>query len=163
MPALPFRRAVPVLPLLLAACGGAPATAPRPAPAADAIVPPFPASVTERLSWLLDGDEPPRWSVIQVVDGAGESTLLLGRRDGARPDGPTWRVVATLALPRDAGDVLLPGTCRRAGVKDPRVVALARAGAGDSLRAIRRAWLADTARGRFSAIASEGLACENPA
>ena len=158
---VPFRRAAWVATLSLAACAGAPTTSPRPVPPLDAVVPPHPAPFSERLSWLLDAAEPPRWSVIQVADSTGASTLLLGRRDGTRSDGPTWRVLATLALP--AGDhTLLPGTCRRAGVADPRVVALAKAGSGDSLRTIARAWLADTIRHRFTPIASEGLACENP-
>jgi hypothetical protein len=147
--------------LLLAACaGGTAAEGPSPEEQiVGGIHPPLPAGYVERSSLLLDDGLKPRHAVFEWRRSERPVISLARATDDSVPH---WRTVSVLTLPViAAGDVLVMGACSARGVTDRRVIAIAERTEGDSLKIIRRAWRADTARDRFENISRRGVVCEN--
>lgn len=132
-------------------------------------VPPYPPGMESLIGSCLGdaakGEDVCAWSVGTLNDSTGAAIgVFAGRSAGNAEDGtPRWLVTGYLALPpgMDGYEVQI-GTCRRSGVEDQTIVALARldpnAEYSDDV-----AWAAqfDRASGAIAPIEATGIDCLN--
>jgi hypothetical protein len=132
-------------------------------------VPPYPAGMESLIGSCLGdtgkGEDVCAWSVATLNDSSGAAVgVFAGRLAGNADDGTArWLVTGYLDLPtgREGYEVQI-GTCRRSGVDDHTIVALARLDPNEEY-SDDVAWAAqfDRATGGLALIATTGIDCLN--
>ena len=161
------RRVVPLIAVSLSACGTSrPPEAVDSAQSVRAVVTAAPAPARpERVVWLdgvmLPETDHGEFSVSRAQTSRGPELWLrrvLERRSGR----PVWEDLAWMPLPELEDDELLVlSNCRRDGVFDPELMAVAKYEDAEEYRDVRRVWRADRQARAFREISSAGVVCIN--
>ncbi|HXD11609.1 MAG TPA: hypothetical protein VN653_16205 [Anaerolineales bacterium] len=116
--------------------------------------PPFPASLTQDLSMLIQNKD--GYGLSLVSDGTSKM-LWLNKIIQYDADGnPSWEVRDVLALSDlGAGLTLIPDGCLLNGVPDSEILVAARNGV------VVLAWRANTTLDQFEVVAADGIRCNS--